>query len=208
MKKIFLIFILIFLSVSSTAYSNNDKPEIILKNSIDKIINLIKNPKYKDDSKKNIQRKEIWSVVQNIFDFTEMSKRALGKNCRKLKDNEINEFSDLFAKFLANIYYSKFDQYSKDSELDKYSAESVKYIETTIPQANKAIVKTLLVTGTNEIPMDYSMLNNNGWRIYDVNIEGVSLVRNYRTQFNSLISKKGFKGLIEMIKNKLGKFGD
>ena len=170
-----------------------------LKVNIDTVIDMIKNKeKASTPEEKAIQRKKIFEIAQNLFNFTEMSKRTLGKDWKQLSPEKQKQFSDLFARFLANIYYQR---------LGEYTNEKVKYLGQR-QHKNKSLVKTVIVTQKNEIPMDYKMLKTDKWRIYDVSIEGVSLIQNYRSQFHKILRTQGFDNLMTMMTKKLGQFSE
>ncbi|KPA09054.1 Toluene tolerance [Candidatus Magnetomorum sp. HK-1] len=171
-----------------------------LKKSINQVLALLKESKKTGTpATKTIQCKQIFQMAIDLFDFPEMSKRTLGKNWKKITPDQQKIFSDLFARFLANIYYNR---------LDEYTNETVKFIDQRQHGEDKALIKTVIVTQKNEIPMDYSLLKKDRWKVYDVSIEGVSLVRNYRSQFNKILRKKGINDLIDMMKKKLGQFSN
>ncbi|MBF0450755.1 MAG: ABC transporter substrate-binding protein [Candidatus Magnetomorum sp.] len=171
-----------------------------LKQNIDQVLGLLKETQKEGtpESKIDVQKK-IFQMAIDLFDFPEMSQRTLGKNWKILKPEQQKVFSDLFARFLANIYYNRLEQYTN---------QVVKYVDQRDHGSDKALVKTVIVTQNNEIPMDYSMLKNNRWQVYDVSIEGVSLVRNYRSQFQKILSNQSIDDLIDMMKKKLGQFSN
>jgi phospholipid transport system substrate-binding protein len=202
MKKWMTLFSLIYLTciiLLSPALAKNDAMTD-LKKSIDEVIAMLKDTKKAGTpDTKTLLRQKIFQMALEFFDFSEMSQRTLGKNWKKLKPDQQKTFSDLFARFLANIYYNRLEQYTN---------QTVKYLEQRQHGKNKALVKTVIATQNNEIPMDYKMLKNKTWQVYDVSIEGVSLVRNYRTQFNKILRKQSIDDLFQMMKNKLGQFSD
>ena len=184
--------------VTSPAFANNALSD--LKNNIDQVIIMLKDSKKENTAEsKMVLRKKIFQMALELFDFPEMSQRTLGKNWKSLKPDQQKIFSDLFARFLANIYYNR---------LEQYTDQTVKYLEQQKQGNDKTLVKTIIVTQNNEIPMDYRMLKDKKWKVYDVSIEGVSLVRNYRSQFNKILRKQSIEDLIEMMKKKLGQFSD
>jgi phospholipid transport system substrate-binding protein len=198
MKKFLtILFICFLLCVSSSASERHAMP--VLKKSIDSVINMMKDKqKANTPETKAVQRKKIFNIGLELFDFDEMAQRTLGKDWKQLSNDQKKQFSHLFARFLANIYYQR---------LEEYTNETVKYLDER-QYKNKSLVKTIIVTQKNEIPMDYKLIKSDRWRVYDISIEGVSLVRNYRTQFNKILIKQGIEDLMRMMQKKLGQFSD
>ncbi len=139
------------------------------------------------------RRVRIMSGIKKGFAFREMSKRILGKTWRKIDENQKEQFVVLMTTLLENAYIGKLEGY--DNQTLEFVAESVK--------GDRAQVTTL-VSGKNiEIPVHYIMKKmTSGWMVYDVNIEGVSLVKNYQQQFKSILRKEKFAGLVKVLKEK------
>lgn len=154
-----------------------------------------------DPGLKTIPKKEraerLVTVVRERFDFREMSKRVLGQQWRKLDDKEQARFEDLFTDLLQYAYVDK---------IEEYSGQKVEYVQQRI-KANRAEVQTLLVDKDKSIPVSYIMLlRGQDWMAYDIVVEGVSLVRNYMEQFNEILRKDGYPGLIKQIEEKIVQF--
>jgi len=197
-KKYLLLLGILFLGFGHPATGLSETPKSTIEQSVNQVLSILQDPKYKPEDQKEAQRKVIWTKAHELFDFYEMSQRTIGKYWPKLKPQEKEQFSDLFARFLSNIYYSKLEQYTN---------EKIQFLNEKMQTNEKAIVQTTIITATAEIPMDYSLILKDGiWKVYDVNIEGVSLVRNYRTQFNQILSKNNISELINRLKTKLGRF--
>jgi phospholipid transport system substrate-binding protein len=167
-----------------------------LKGPFDKVIKILNDPVYKDSSKKTEQRGKIWATVQEIFDFDEISKRAVARDWKKFSAEEKKEFSAIFSEFLGNTYVDKIQ--------GEYHNEKIVYIGEDIVKKNRALARTKILREAIEIPVDYKMkLKDDKWMIYDVAVEGISLIKNYRTQFKSILAKKSPAELIERLKKKL-----
>ena len=139
-------------------------------------------------------------IAEDIFDFTETAKRSLGRHWQPRTPAERKEFVDLFANLLERSYLSK---------IELYSGERIAYLGDTI-EGDQATVRTRIVTkhGT-EIPVDYKMYKQGDrWLVYDVIIEGVSLIANYRTQFNKIIQTSSYQELVRKMKTKQAEFSD
>jgi len=162
-----------------------------IRGTIDRAIGIIKDlalaAKGKREERRGLLRKEIAPA----FDFAEMSKRSLGTRWRGRTPEERDRFVVLFRELLENSYLGKIEAY--EGEVIRYGKETV--------DGPYAEVKTLVVTRKGqEIPVDYRMLGDGGkWRIYDVVIEGISLVNNYRSQFNSILQKSSFAEMMEKL---------
>ncbi|RLB82287.1 MAG: ABC transporter substrate-binding protein [Deltaproteobacteria bacterium] len=142
------------------------------------------------------RRKLIRKAVDERFDWEEMAKRTLGRHWRKRTEKEKKEFIYLFGKLLERTYLDR---------VEGYSGERVVYVGDRI-QGDYAIVKVKILTAQDtEIPVLYRMKKKDDkWLVYDITIEGVSLINNYRTQFNNILVRSSFKTLIEKIKAKVG----
>lgn len=194
MKKIIPILVVLLIGTSSLAQSA--QPLDALRGPVDNIISVLNDPQYEDSAKRDVEREKIWKIIRKLFDFTEMAKRTLARNWRSFTPQERKEFTQVFAEFLGNTYI---DKIQKD-----YREETVVYVKQETVTDSKALVTTKIVRETLEIPVNYSMKLRDGvWRVYDVNIEGVSLVKNYRTQFNKILLSKSASHLIERLKKKI-----
>ena len=159
-----------------------------LRGSIDLVLKIVTDPELKKEAKTAERRKRIRAVVNQIFDFSEISQRCLGRHWQARTPAEKEQFIALFGDLLENAYITK---------IESYSGEKIQYPGDTI-EGDLAIAKTRIVTkqGT-EIPVDYRMLLKDGrWAVYDVSIEGISLIGNYRTQFNAVIQRSGYPDLV------------
>ena len=194
MRRIIPIFGLLFMGIPLLAHSAQPLDE--LQGHIDQVVSILKDPRYQEAVQKDLQREKIWEVIHRAFDFTEMGKRALAKNWKRFTQDEKKEFSQLFAELLGGAYLGKIQR--------GYEDEEIIYVTEKMLSSSKALVKTKILRQNVEIPVAYSLHNRNGpWRVYDINIEGVSLVRNYRTQFSKILLKKSPAQLIEMLKKKI-----
>jgi phospholipid transport system substrate-binding protein len=197
-KKIALLLILFFVGIPCLEVSGAQKPLEAVQGPIDKIISILNDPAYRDGAQKVIGREKIWAVVQEFFDFTEMAKRTLAQNWPNFAPPQRKEFSLVFGEFLGNTYMNKIQKGYRD--------EKVVYLGEEMVSDGKAVVKTKIVRENVETPVDYSMMmQEGGWTVYDVRIEGVSLVKNYRTQFEKILMKSSPQELIERLKTKIEK---
>jgi phospholipid transport system substrate-binding protein len=159
----------------------------------------LKDPQYQSDDPglKAEQRDKIWDLVGSQFDFTEISRRALARNWKSFSAEEQKAFATVFAKMLGNIYVERIQS--------GFAGQKVEFADEIMHETKPlAIVKTFIVDDQTKIPVDYSLKKKNDqWRVYDVKVEGVSLVKNYRTQFNDILRKEKPAELIERLKSKV-----
>jgi len=198
MKKfLFLVFVCVVIALPASAQAA--EPTDTLQLHIDEVVSILKDPQYQTDAQKDRQREKIWKIIRQIFDFERISKLSLGKYWKDFNPKQLKEFTDLFTDLLGDTYLKKIQ--------GEYKNEKVNYLSQEIgsdANSDKAQVKTEIVRENVKIPVDYSLWNNKGaWRIYDVKIEGVSLVKNYRNQFQKILLNKTPDNLIEKLKNKL-----
>ena len=165
-----------------------------LRGATDRVLKVLQDPELKQPAKAEARRRQIRAIADEIFDWQETGKRALARHWQGRSPNERQEFSALFADLVERSYISKIEQYS--GERIVYGGETV--------EGDQATVRTKLITKSNtEIPIDYRMQKEGDrWRAYDVVIEGVSLVSNYRTQFNRIIQQSGYPELVNKMKAK------
>jgi phospholipid transport system substrate-binding protein len=165
-----------------------------LRGSIDLVLKVVTDPELKKEAKTVERRKRVRAVVDQIFDFTEISRRCLGRHWQARTPAEREQFVALFGDLLENAYVAK---------IESYSGEKIEYPGDVI-EGDLAVVKTRIVTKQQtEIPVDYRMFLQNGrWAVYDVSIEGISLIGNYRTQFNAVINRSGYPELVAKLKAK------
>ncbi|HVG76764.1 MAG TPA: ABC transporter substrate-binding protein, partial [Patescibacteria group bacterium] len=165
-----------------------------LKAQIDRVIKALEDPELKKEGRAKDRRAAVRKIANDIFDFSETARRSLGRHWQGRTPAERDEFVQLFSDLLERSYISKIETYGGEKIL--YNSDSV--------EGDQAKVQTKLVAkGGSEIPIEYRMHKaGDRWLVYDVVIEGVSLVANYRTQFNKIIQTSSFKELMNKMKNK------
>ena len=170
------------------------EPEEKIKQTTDKILSILTDPALKSPSKEGERRKLIRSAVDERFEWEEMARRSLATHWAKRTPEDKKEFVHLFADLLEQVYMSK---------VEGYSGEKVRY-EGERVDGDYAVVKVKIVTKKNrDIPVEYRLKKERGdWFVYDVSIEGVSLVNNYRIQFNSIISRSSYENLVKRLREK------
>lgn len=139
----------------------------------------------------------VMEVAKEGFDFKEMSKRVLGRHWKKLSSEEQEQFVELFTELLKYAYVSK---------MGNYTSQKVEYAKQRI-RGKRAQVQTVLVDGARKIPVSYiMMLRGEQWKVYDVVVEGVSLIRNYLEQFQEILRKDDFGSLTQQLEDKIVEF--
>jgi phospholipid transport system substrate-binding protein len=170
------------------------EPTVQVKQTVDAVLDVLRNKELKKPEKTEQRRTKIRQVVSGRFDFAEMAKRSLAQHWKKRTPEEQKEFVPLYTDLLENTYIRK---------IERYENEKVVYLDEKI-EGDHATVKTNIVTTKNaEIPIEYRLLKEGDqWKAYDVVIEGVSLVNNYRNQFNNIIRSGSYEELVKRLKNK------
>jgi phospholipid transport system substrate-binding protein len=193
-------FVLVF---AVSTLSQAGEPTETIRKTADKIIAIVSDPELQpsgkdaDDKKPKTKKmnRMIREVVDEQFDWEEFSRRTLARHWRDRTEEEKKEFIDLFGKLLERTYLDK---------VEGYSGEKVIYLDEKV-DGNYAIVNVKIITQKEmEIPVKYRLKKKgNKWFVYDVIIEGVSLVNNYRTQFNSIILRYKYEGLVNRLRAKV-----
>ena len=169
-----------------------------LKSAIDRVLATVDNPALKGDGKVPERRLAVRKIANEIFDFREVAFRSLGRYWQPLSEAQRTEFVGLFGDLLERCYTSKIELYGGEKIL--YSGERV--------DGHLATVNTKIITKNGaEVPADYRLfIRGDRWMIYDISIEGISLVSNYRTQFNRIIQTGGYNSLVEKMRSKHTQF--
>jgi phospholipid transport system substrate-binding protein len=168
-----------------------------LKTQVDRVMKVLDDPALKDKPKE--RRGVVRKIADDIFDFGETAKRSLGRHWAVRTPTEREEFVKLFGDLLERSYISK---------IEMYGGERIQYTGDKI-EGDQASVQSKLVTKQgSEMPIEYRMLRKGErWLVYDVIIEGVSLVSNYRTQFNKIIQTSSFAELVKKMKSRQEELG-
>jgi phospholipid transport system substrate-binding protein len=192
-KKAAFLFALIFV-MATECYAQT--PLESIKVPTENIISILKSDKYKSltPELREKQWQEIWNVVKDNFEFTIISRLAAGKYWSSFSKDEQQKFEKLFAELLANTYINKVQENFKNQE--------VSYIDEKI-SGKKAEVLVHVALEDKPVPIIYRLLNNNGWLIYDVKVEGMSMIKNYRSQFDEFLFKNSPEKLIKALDSKI-----
>jgi phospholipid transport system substrate-binding protein len=163
-----------------------------VKTTVDEVVRIISDKEMKKNDQK--RRQALKKAISTIFDYNEMAKRSLGKHWNQRSATERKQFAELFASLLENSYAGK---------IESYNNERIVYLKETIDGVYAEVKSKVVTSKRDEFTLDYRMINQNGrWMVYDVIIEGVSLVSNYRTQFNKIITSDGYPALVKKLQTK------
>lgn len=187
-KRVFLLAVAALFSATAAFAGPSDD----VKKTVDEVVRIVASKEMKQNDQK--RRQALKKTISLVFDYTEMAKRSLGKHWNQRTPDEKKRFAELFATLLENSYAGK---------IESYNNEKIVYLKELI-DGDHAEVKSKVVTAKrDEFTLDYRMINRNGkWMAYDVVIEGVSLVSNYRTQFNKIITNGGYAQLVKKLETK------
>jgi len=166
-----------------------------VQSSVNKVLDVLRDPKLKAESAKEIKKQKLRIIYKSMFDEVEFSRRTLAQNWSKLNPAQQKEFIDLFEQVLEKSYIDK---------IFSYSNEKIDFYKETPLSKNQAEIQTKVVTSSKEIPIFYRVILKDGsWKVYDVVVENVSLVQNYRTQFKSILAKNTPEQLLNILRKKV-----
>ncbi len=170
-----------------------------LRLQVDRVLKVLEDPELKKEAKAKDRRLAVSKIANDIFDFNETAKRSLGRHWLARTPAEQTEFVQLFSDLLERSYLSK---------IELYGGEKIQYLSDAVENGDQAKVLTKIVAKQgSEIPIEYRMhKKGERWLVYDVIIESVSLVANYRTQFNKIIQTSSFQELVKKMKSKQEEF--
>lgn len=188
-----LIFILVLFTAGSLMAADFSTPKGRVKDSVDKVIKILKD--------KSIDREASWqkiaAVIDDGFDFRSMSQSVLATHWKKATPQERERFTEFFSQYIEETYRSR---------IQAYTNEEIIYKDEVI-RGKRAVVETVIKTDNAEIPVNYKLKNNDGeWFAYDVVVEGVSLVNNYRNTFAVIVKNEGMDGLLSDIQRRIDRY--
>jgi phospholipid transport system substrate-binding protein len=178
--------------LQSRASFAETSPKADMQQTIDQIIKIA--TALPGDEKKTERRQKLRELINPKFNFAEMSKRSLGSNWNDLTPQEQADFTSVFSELLARTYLSKIETVKP----------GMVTVESEQVEAPRAVVKTTVISKGDTFPIDYKlMLYGTSWQVYDVVIENIGLVANYRNEFSGIIRKEKFTGLMERLRKKV-----
>jgi phospholipid transport system substrate-binding protein len=168
-----------------------------VKGYADKVLDVLRDPGLKPESAKKVKKDKLRAISEKMFDFTELSRRTLAQNWSKFNPEQQKEFIELYTSLLEDAYANKIIAYTDEKIV--FSKE-VTLTEKTVE------VRSTVLRKNEEIPIYYRVILKDGsWRVYDVVVQGVSLINNYRSQFKEILVNKPPESLLETLRKKVGK---
>jgi phospholipid transport system substrate-binding protein len=197
-RKIAFILCVLFVSISLSVFSPSKatagEPTEQVKQTVDEVIKILNNKELRKPEKRAEKDSMIRKTVEKRFDFEEMAKRSLAIHWKNRTPQERKEFVALFSDLLEDTYIRK---------IERYEDEKVLYTDEKTDGPYATVRTKIITTKEVEIPVDYKIFKKEQkWEIYDIVIEGVSLVNNYRTQFNQIIRSGSYEDLVNKLKKK------
>ena len=170
-----------------------EPPTVVVRGTIDEVIRLVTDEGLKKPDQAPHRRKLLEETIGQHFDFAEMAKRSLAAHWKKRSEREHQEFVSLFKTLLSKTYAGK---------IENYSGEQVQYLKERLIDSYSE-VQTTIISNKTEIALDYRLiLKDEKWRVYDVVVDGVSLVKNYRVQFDRIIRDSSYDKLVKALREK------
>jgi phospholipid transport system substrate-binding protein len=167
-------------------------PMATVKDTVNQVLAIVSNPSYK--SARTRERDKLRAVVAPRFDFTDMARSSMGYSWRNLSPAQRQEFVDAFTRLLEASYMGK---------IENYNGQKIEYLRQTQNGDYSEVYTNIVPSGGEPISINYRLKNEGGtWKVYDVLIDNISLVGNYRAQFARIINEKGYNQLIALIKKK------
>jgi len=193
--KRFALALLFLIGLAFPAAAQPPSPTELVKERVSAVLDVLKSDEYRQaDAKKRMDMLKAKAI--DYFDKEEIARRSLGANWKKFSPEQQQEFIRLYEEFLKQRYLSEIGDYD-------YEGEQVRYIGERL-EGNKARVETVVMTSDKEIPIDYSLKRSNGdWKVYDVRIEKISMVKNYRAQFSEILANGTPEKLLDTLRQRI-----
>lgn len=192
-RRITILSLLIIFALAVPVYAG--VPTTTVEATVKRVLDVLRDPKLKNPAAKETKKQQLRVIYKEMFDEIEFSKRTLARNWNKFAPAERTEFVQLFEQVLEKTYIDKI--------LD-YSNEKVVFYKETMVSDNIAEVQSKIITSSKEVPIFYRMILKDGkWKVYDVVVENVSLVQNYRSQFNEILATGKPEQLLETLRKKV-----
>ena len=172
-------------------------PTEAMKTTVSQALGVLQDKELKKPERTDERVARLKKIADLRFDYGEMAKRSLGGHWDKLVERERQEFVDLFTEFLTATYVER---------IHSYSGEEVKFLNERL-EGDHAEVKSIMVGKKTDTPLDYRLMMKGGdWKAYDVVVDGISMVRNYREQFAAILRSSSYEHLVQMLRDKVVQF--
>ena len=183
-------------SLASLTSANAGAPLDLVRTTVDRAIQILKDPKLSSPDKKKERVDRLREALAAVFDYEEMAKRALGPHWRQRTPAEQEEFVKLFRDFLERVYSDK---------IGLYGGEKVRFGREVMDSEFAQVESTIIQPKGEEIAVVYKLRQVNGqWKVYDAIVENISIVNNYRSQFDRVISSSSYEELVKRLREKVG----
>ena len=185
------LFLMLLLSIPAYAGA----PLSAVENTVNRVLDVLRDPKLKGPTAKPAKTEKLRVIYKDMFDEMEFSRRTLTRNWNKFTPEQRREFVDLFEQVLEKTYLDR---------ILEYSNEKIVFYKETMIGEDKAEIQSKVIASSKEVPIYYrTILKNGKWKVYDVVVENVSLVQNYRTQFNEILAGGTPEQLLETLRKKV-----
>jgi phospholipid transport system substrate-binding protein len=165
-----------------------------VQTNVNKVLEVLRDPKLQGEAAKGIKKEKLEAIYEQMFDEVELAVRTLGANWAKLNPAQQQEFIRLYRRILEKAYIDK---------ILSYTDEKIIFSKESMLSNNQAEIQTKIITSSKEIPIFYKVIQKDiAWKVYDVVVENVSLVQNYRSQFNSILAKNTPEQMLENLRKK------
>lgn len=196
---------ILIIILSGAGICRAERPQVTIEKYIDQVYELLSSDKTHEMTLQNKElRQKLIKIADEIFDFNIMARMSLAVYWKAFDEQQHHEFVDLFTKLLETTYFAKIEQYL--IEIENFNRQDITITEEVLLSSKKAEVRSMIRYQNEYIPVDYRLIrSSSGWKVYDVSVEGVSLVRNYRDQFRDFMMKHSPEELLEYLQEKINK---
>ena len=186
--------LLMFMIVLSPLGAEAGLPLDTVEKNVNSVLNILRDPALQGEANKEAKQKKIESIADQMFDYVALSRLTLGKSWNQFSREQQKEFVSLYRTILEKAYMDK---------ILSYTDEKVIFDKELMLAENKAEVQTKIITKSAEIPIFYRVYLKEGeWKVYDVIIEGISLIKNYRTQFREILANNPPEEVLKILREK------
>ena len=190
------VFVCLLFLAAIPALADGDGPIDTLQKGVDEGLRILQDPKFRDAKLKDVQQQKLGIILKQFFDFHEFSRRVLASHWKKFTLSQRKEFVAVFGEFLSKFYLGKLQE--------KYKDETLIFVGQELKTPTRALVNVQVVWKGQKVPVDLRMIKRKGlWKVYDIEFLGISAVRNYRAQFQSILRKETPGQVIERLKQKI-----
>jgi phospholipid transport system substrate-binding protein len=165
-----------------------------VRETADRVLSVLQDSRLKSPDKQQERRAQIRQIIANRFDFAEMAKRSLGSNWQKVSNDERREFVELFTELLEKSYAD---------QIESYNGEKIVYGRENVSQDQAEVNSKIVTKKGEEVAVNYKLRSEGGdWKVYDVIIADISIVNNFRSQFNRILANASFAELLKKLQSK------